>query len=320
MKKFSIVIIVLVVIFLSSYLYYREGTLPVNKSDISSKIFVVQKGDSLNTIAKNLQNEGFIRNKIVFYAIIKKLGIERTIQAGDFRLSPSMDANTIAKNLTHGTQDVWLTLIEGTRKEEMAHVIAQNFDIPESEFIKNAQEGYLFPDTYLVPREATATSIIDMMEKNFNSKFDINLQKTAQEKGLNPKQVVILASMVEKEARKEVDRPIIAGIIIKRLQDDWMLNIDATIQYAVGYQPEEKTWWKKYLSLDDLKINSLYNTYEHTGLPPDPICNPGLASIKAVVYADTTTPYMYYLSDKNGQMHYAATLEEHNANVTKYLQ
>lgn len=318
--KFVISILFLIGIGVFFYLYFREGTLPVNSKEPTSKIFVVQKGESLSAIAKNLSNENLIRNKIVFYLIVKKLQIDKKIQAGDFRLSTSMNTYQIAENLTHGTLDVWVTIIEGLRKEEIAQVIGQNLDIPETEFLKNAREGYLFPDTYLIPREATAESVIAILQNNFDNKFDSALQQKVHEKGLTTYQALTLASLVEKEARLDADRPEIAGILFKRLKNDWALQVDATIQYALGYQPEEKTWWKKDLTDQDLKIDSPYNSYTNKGLPPGPISNPGLASMQAVANANENTPYWFYLSDKSGKMHYATTIEEHNANVRKYLQ
>ena len=137
---------------------------------------------------------------------------------------------------------------------------------------------------------------------------------------MTEKEVLILASLVEKEARHDEDRQKVASIILKRLKNDIKLQIDATVQYALGYQSEEKTWWKKNLTQEDLDIDSPYNTYKNEGLPPGPIANPGLASIEAVINADANTSYLYYISDKNGNMHYARTLEEHQANIDKYLQ
>lgn len=320
MKKISILLTIILVFSFSFYLYYREGSLPVNKTVKSTKIFVVSQGAPLQEIVSSLSKEDLIRNKLIFYFIVKKLGLEKSIQAGDFRLSPSMSAQEIAKALTHGTLDVWVTLIEGTRKEEMAQVISKELDIPETEFIKYASEGYLFPDTYLLPKEATAGSVINILENNFRSKFDADLENQAKAKELSKDEVVILASLVEKEEPNDEERPAVAGIILKRLQADWPLQIDATVQYALGYQSEEKSWWKKELSLDDLKVDSEYNTYKNKGLPPAPIANPGLASIKAVIEADTSTPYWYYLHDKKGVTHYAKTIEEHNANIRKYLR
>lgn len=293
--------------------------MPVNKNSLESTIFVVNPGDPLNTIINNLSKQGLIRNKVVFYLIVKQLGIERKIQAGDFRISPKMTAIEVAKNLTHGTLDVWITLIEGTRKEEMAQIISRDLNIPETEFIKIAAEGYLFPDTYLIPTTATAESVVSVLKNNFDNKFNQELHVKANSKKLTEKEVVILASLVEREARQPATRQKVAGIILKRYLADWPLQIDATVQYALGYQPNEKSWWKKELTETDLKIDSPFNTYKNTGLPPDPICNPSLSSIEAVINADSKTPYWYYITDKNGVMHYAVTLEEHNENIRRYL-
>lgn len=319
MKKLQALIIIIILIGIGLYLYYKEGTLPVNKNDQSTKIFVITRGESLSNIAKNLANEGLIRNKIVFYLVVKKLGIERKIQAGDFRLSPSMDVYQIAKILTHGTLDIWVTLIEGMRKEEIAQIISSNFNIPEIEFIKLAKEGYLFPDTYLIPKDATVGSIINILENNFNKKFNKDLKEKAKLRNLSPEETIIIASLIEREAKFNEDRPLVASVILNRLKIGMKLDIDATIQYALGYQPKEKTWWKRNLTKEDLEIDSPYNTYKNPGLPPTPIANPGLDSIKAVINAPQTD-YLYYLSDKKGRIHFAKTLEEHNENVRKYLQ
>ncbi len=320
MKKGPVIFFVLLILTVFFYLFYMQGTLAFNKADKSTKIFVINPGDPLQKIVDNLDKEDLIRSKLVFYLVVKQLGLERIIQAGDFRLSPAMNAYDIARNLTHGTLDVWVTLIEGTRKEEMAQIIGKRLEIPEVEFIQNAQEGYLFPDTYLMPKDATAGSVISILENNYKQKFSLELKQKALRSGLSEKEVITLASIVEKEARHEADKKTVASILLKRLDADWPLQVDATIQYALGYQAQDKSWWKKELSLDDLAINSPYNSYKNKGLPPTPICNPGLTSITAVVDADKNTPYWYYMSDKKGSMHYATTIEEHNANVKKYLQ
>ncbi|KKP50435.1 MAG: YceG family protein [Candidatus Roizmanbacteria bacterium GW2011_GWA2_33_33] len=320
MKKTNILLFLLVIISISFYFFYSEGSLPVNKSSKVSKIFIIKQGEPLNLIVNNLASEGLIRNKIIFYLIVKKLGIERKIQAGDFRISENMSAQEVATNLTHGTIDIWLTLIEGMRKEEMAQIISKTLDIPEIEIVRTTNEGYIFPDTYLVPRTATSEIVLSIINKNFESKFDEKLHTQAKNKKLTEKQVLILASLVEREARQSSTREKVAGIILKRYLADWPLQIDATVQYVLGYQPNEKSWWKKELTEDDLKIDSPYNTYKNKGLPPEPIANPSLSSIKAVINANENTPYWYYLTDKNGIMHYAVTLEEHETNVQKYLQ
>jgi UPF0755 protein len=125
--------------------------------------------------------------------------------------------------------------------------------------------------------------------------------------------------MIEREAKLTEDRPRIASVIINRLTIDMKLDIDATVQYALGYQPQEKTWWKKSLTVDDLAIDSPYNTYLVAGLPPTPISNPGIAAITAVVNAPDTH-YLYYIADATGKSHFAETLEEHQQNIARYLQ
>lgn len=320
MRRIFILLILIIVFIIGFYLYYKEGTLPVDKSSKESKIFVIRPGENLSAIANNLADQKLIRNKIVFYLVVKRLGIERKIQAGDFRLSASMDTHKIAKSLTHGTLDVWLTIIEGMRKEEVAQQVSQSLNIPEIEFLKYAREGYLFPDTYLIPKSATAVAVIKIFEDNFNRRFSDELRERARIKGFTVEQVVRLASLVEREARFSEDRQKVASVLLNRLEKEMKLDIDATVQYALGYQPEEKSWWKKQLSLEDLALDSPYNTYKNAGLPPEPIANPGLASIQAVVDADTNTPYLYYVSDSSGHLHFARNLEEHNENIKRYLK
>ena len=320
MKKRYIISLIILIIGIFFYLFYKEGAMPFSKDDKSVKIFVIERGAPLQTIVNNLEKNDLIRNKIVFFLIVRQLGLERKIQAGDFRLSPSMNAYEIANTLTHGTLDLWVTLIEGTRREEMAQIISRELNIPEVEFIKESEEGFLFPDTYLFPKDASAGSVISIMTNNFDNKFTESMKNKAEKKGLTLEEAVTLASIVEKEARKESDKKIVAGILLKRLEEDWPLQVDATIQYGLGYQSAEKSWWKTTLSFDDLKIDSPYNSYKNKGLPPTPICNPGLASLNAVVEADSSTPYWYYISDKKGNMHYAKSDEEHQANIDKYLK
>ncbi len=320
MKKIQIVFLLLLFIGGFIFIFLKQGTLPYNKIDKSTKIFVISPGQPLQKIVDNLEKEDLVRSKLVFYLVVKQLGIEKSIQAGDFRLSPSMNSYQIANNLTHGTLDVWVTLIEGTRKEEMAQIIGDELGIPQVELIKLAKEGYLFPDTYLLPKDASAETVISILENNFDKKFTPELITKAEKIGLTKDEVVILASIVEKEAKHPEDKQIVASIILKRLKEDWPLQVDATIQYALGYQTDIKSWWKKELSFDDLKIDSPFNSYTNKGLPPTPISNPGLTSIEAVINADSSTPYWYYISDKKGIMHYAVTGEEHEENVNTYLR
>jgi UPF0755 protein len=319
MNKLTITLGMLIVIFIAAFLYYREGNLPVNRTDTSTKVFIIKPGETVPDIAKNLESEKLIRNKIIFYWTVKRLGIDNKIQAGDFRLSPSLNTVQIAQNLTKGTLDVWVTVIEGLRKEQTAQIFSQELGIPEIEFAKNAKEGYLFPDTYLIPKSASSSTVINIMSANFAKKFSPVLQEQSKKTGLTPDQVVTLASIVEKEAATFADKKQVANILLRRIKEGKPLQVDTSIAYALGYQEDTKKWWKEFITFDDLKIDSPYNLYTHEGLPPTPICSPGLDALTAAAEADANTPYLFFISDKQGAMHYSKTDEEHQATVDKYL-
>ena len=317
MKKLKILLLLIIFISVSFYLFYREGSLPVNKLSKETKTFIIKSGEPLDTITNNLASDGLIRNKIVFYLVVKKLGLERKIQAGEFKISENMNAEQVANNLTHGSIDTSITLIEGMRKEEMAQIISKTLDIPEIEIMSKAKEGYIFPDTYQVPKNASSDVVLTIIKNN--QKFVKTFQNIKKQTKLTEKQALILASLVEREARQPSTREKIAGIILKRYLADWPLDLDASLQYILGYQANEKSWWKKSITDEDKNIDSPFNTYKNKGLPPEPVCSPSLSSLEAVINADPSTPYWFYLTDNNGVMHYAVTLEEHEANVQKYL-
>jgi UPF0755 protein len=255
-----------------------------------------------------------------------KEGIASELQAGDFRLSPSMNLFEITQNLTHGTVDIRLTIPEGFRREEIAETLVDTFakqgvEFNKEDFVLKTKnlEGSLFPDTYLIPKTASAEQVVKYFTDNFNKKFSTLTNNS----GLNKRQMVILASLIEREAKRDKDRPIIAGILLKRLKKGWPLQVDATVQYAkanvVCQKPGESCNWWAVVSSGDLKdIESLYNTYKYQDLPPTAICNPGLSSLKAAA-GPQDSDYWFYLSDPSGNMHYAVTNEEQEKNISKYL-
>lgn len=319
MKKIKIAFLLTILVILGVYFMYTEGSLAVDKNNTGSTIFVINKGEGLNSIIKRLATEDLIRNKVVFYAIALQRGIEKKIQAGEFKLSKHMNADKIADNLTHGTVDEWVTIVEGLRKEEIALQLSQQFSFSEISFIEQAKEGQLFPDTYLIPKTASMETIISIMESNYQKKMT-EARKVRPFEKRTDREILILASLVEREAKFADDRQLVASIILKRAQNDWPLQLDATIQYGLGYQRKEKSWWKRELAVEDLKVDNTYNTYERKGMPPAPICNPGLESLMAAVTADPNTPYWYYVNDKNGRIRPAKTLEEHESNIRKFVQ
>lgn len=314
MKKIKILFLLLIIIGGIFFFWWNHGLAPVNSSDKSTQYFVVGQGKGVRELANNLKEQGLINDPIVFFLLIRQRGLDNKIQAGDFKLSPSMNANQIADTLTHGTVDIWITIPEGKRAEEIADTLQEKIPSYQESWRDElrTQEGYLFPDTYLIPKDADVATVISILNNNFYTKLNsIGITKNTP----NLKSVVIVASLIEREAITDAEKPVIAGIIQNRLSDGMALQIDATIQYAKGKRNGK--WWSPVLSSEYQSVKSTYNTYLYPGLPPGPISNPGLESLKAAANP-TNTPYYYYLHDKNGVIHYAKTIDEHNANIRKY--
>lgn len=308
---------IIVVVPVVGFFWWQWATEAVAPEEKASKVFVIKKGESLSTIANRLKQADLIRSSLAFKLIVLTEDFSSKIQAGDFQLKPSLTTKEIAELLTYGTIDIWLTFPEGWRREEIARRLVSNlanFNSQEFLNLTDGLEGSLFPDTYLIPKDASPGAVLKIFQKNFEKKFSSEVETAARRKGFTKNQVLILASIVERETKQNQDRPIVAGILIKRWQNNWPLQADATLQYVKG-NPDN--WWSIVVAKDK-QIESAYNTYKHKGLPPAPICNPGLDSIEAVINLQQT-PYWFYLSDKEGNMHYAETSEEHNQNIVRYL-
>ncbi len=329
MKKTSLLFLsafVFIAVFaIGSYLFWNNAQKPVNPQSEKTEIFVIPKGWDLEKISQELKKENLIKNKVVFQLISQFENLDTKLQAGDFRLSPSMSSKEILKELTHGSIDVWVTIPEGKRKEEIAAIIQNSFQEHGLDFAVQAfldktatMEGFLFPDTYLVPQKASADQVINILKSNFDKKYNNLNPKTF----LSKEQTVILASLIEREAKFDKDRYRVGGVLLKRLKNGWPLQVDATVQYVKASrkckQQLDCNWWPSNLTQNDIDMDSDYNTYKQKGLPPKPICNPGYASLKAAANPEDTE-YWYYLSEPSGETHYSKTLEEHNQNIVKYL-
>jgi len=298
--------------------WWINGNYPADESNNTPRLFVIQKGEGIRSIANSLKNEGLIRDPVVFFLLVRALGLDGKIQAGEFYLSPSMSTTEIASALQVGTFDIRVTIPEGKRAQEIADILKQHLPTFDESWrvTLDANEGYLFPDTYAFAKDATLDQVVSLMRNNFEEKY-ATIPNDGTKK-LTREQIVILASMVEREARLDEDRPMVASVMLNRLGIGMKLDIDATIQYALGYNITEKTWWKKGLTMSDINLNSPYNTYQVAGLPPTPISNPGIEALQAVLTAPETD-YLYYLTDPaTGRNQYSKTLKEHHAKVKKY--
>jgi UPF0755 protein len=313
MKKLLITILLLIIIFLAGLIWWNNGASPVNSSNKGAVVFVVAKGAGLKEIANNLETAKLIKSRIIFFLSARLAKLEDKIQAGTFRLSQSMTAQEIAQNLTHGTLDIWITVPEGQRAEEIADILQQKISTYNLSWRSalDSYEGYLFPDTYLIPTNADINQIIDIMKNNFNVKIQsINLSLNDPKL----KQIITIASLIEREALRDQEKPIISSVIYNRLNAGMALDIDATLQYIKG--KTNNKWWS-VPTVEDKKIVSEYNTYKNVGLPPGPIANPGLEAIKAALSPQKTN-YYFYIHDAKGNVHFATTLQGHNENIQKY--
>ncbi|MDE1874480.1 MAG: endolytic transglycosylase MltG [Patescibacteria group bacterium] len=298
-------------------LYTRSLAAPIGLA--ADTTITVPKGAGLTSIADRLETEHVIRSPFAFKVLVVLFGGSRGVEAGDYYFPTAENAVRVAWRLTHSHYElvtVRVTIPEGTDVKGIASILAKEPRLElfnEQDFLKIAlpREGYLFPDTYDIPPNATDQDIVDMMLSNYERRIQ-TLSADITTFGRPISQVMIMASIVEREANTTEMRQTVAGILWKRLDEHMPLQVDSAFSYVDGKTAS------KDISVSDLAIDSPYNTYLHVGLPPTPISNPGLEAIHDTVHP-ISTPYYYYLSDSQGTMHYAVTLQEHEANKAKYL-
>lgn len=320
-------IIAVLIIFL--YLDYQAGQ-PVSTSP-ESKIFIIEKGESFKKIGERLEKEGLIKDKTTFilYSLLKNL--RKNFLPGEYELKKNFTLKEIIRLLTSPPREKKITIIEGwhsqeiasylekeklVKKENFLEAVSQINNFREKyEFLKDERikslEGFLFPDTYRVYADAESQEIISKMLDNFDKKLDKKLREEIEKQKKTIYEIIILASIVEKETATKEDREIIAGIFWKRLVAGLALQADSTVNYVTGKNVRQA-------SAEDIKIDSPYNTYRYRGLPPGPISNPGLETIKATIYPQQS-PYWYFLNTEDGRTIYSRTFEEHKNNKIKYL-
>lgn len=294
---------------------------PVALDQTTTQTFIVPKGQAVKIIGQRLESAGLIKHQLLFSVAVKWLQTANKIQAGSFQISPSWTVAKIAQELTKGTEDVWLTIPEGWRREQIADYLASQdlaaFD--KTEFLKltKDKEGQLFPDTYLVPRLITAPGLVAILDATYQKRITLGLEKSIAAATRPLPEIIVLASILEREAGNKTQMRQVAGVLENRLKIKMPLQVDATLQYIKGYSQSEKNWWATPLAVDK-QLKSPYNTYLNPGLPPWPISNPGVAAIEAALNP-LESDYLFYLHDQ-GKIYLARTLSEHNANVAKYLR
>jgi len=299
-----------------------EGLFSPSNIPSEDLLFPIESGDSLEKILAGLQNLKLVKHPAAFRAYLIYTGIDTRIQSGEFLISNEMSELEIADMLGNPVPaQTTISILAGWRMEEIGDTLpGLGVDLTPDDFLESVRgqikEGYLYPDSYQVERNISADSLVDILYQGFLSHISTNLEQGIIARGLTMQQAVILASIIEREAVQEEEMPLIASVFLNRLQINMNLAADPTVQYALGYNGEQQTWWTNPLSLEDLNINSPYNTYLNVGLPPGPICNPGLAAIQAVAFP-AESQYLYFRSacDGSGQHLFAESFEEHLENA-----
>jgi UPF0755 protein len=339
---------------LSLYLSMHQAELNQAASDDPTpKTFVVEPGETATEVATRLEEEGLVVNGEVFRRFMTYQGLDVTLEAGRYSLRPNMTMHQIALALQEGgTSAVNVTIPEGWRLEQVGWLLEQQGFMRGDDFVAQARtgqyaydwlagrppgaslEGFLFPDTYQLPQDSTPHSVIELMLATFDRRvapeiegrmggrsiFDLAL---GSYRPMTMYDVVTLASIVEREAVVAEERPVIASVYLNRLDPAHIeetalrLSADPTIQYAKGYDPATGNWWNPMLPGEGQTLDSPYNTFQVQGMPPGPICSPGLASILAVLNP-ANTDYLYFHAVGDGSHVFAATLEEHLQNQRQF--
>lgn len=344
------IIFIIFIIILVGYIWAVSQTRGFSNG--KDKLFVIERGQGVHEISYNLKQEGFIKNSFIFetYVWAKKVG--NKFQAGEYALNTGADIAEITKILTSGhvlSQEREIKILEGWNINDMAEYLENEKIAPKAEFLKivsaenwksaffggevdlnsilipseikflanipegKSLEGFLFPDTYRIYKNAAPVDISEKMLTNFGLKLDEKIVKDIENQGKNFYEIITMASIIQKEVAKTEDMKMVSDIFWRRIGVGMPLQSCATIAYILGENKEQ-------YSYEDTRIESPYNTYLNSGLPPTPICNPGLAAITAAIYPEKNE-YWYFLSKSDtGETVFSKTLEEHNINKEKYLK
>lgn len=327
----AISIILLVIIFMATFVITQIG--PYNKNNKEDIVIDIPSGSTLNQIADILKENNLIKNKTLFKLYVRVSDNSSKLKSGKYLFNQAYSNEEIIKDLSQGkiyNEGIKITIPEGSTSMEIIDLLTKNklgdektytklVNNPKEfydkfEFLKDKEitslEGFLYPSTYYFKEDESEKEILSHMIEVFNSKYSETLRKKQKEEKKSLYDVIKLASIVEKEAVLDEDRPIIANVFYNRIDIGMPLQSDATIQYIFKER-------KKSITYDDLKIKSPYNSYINKGLPPTPIANPGIKSIEAILYP-ANTEYLYFVATIDGGNNYSKTYEEHVKNVEQY--
>jgi UPF0755 protein len=299
-----------------------------------SLIFEIADNETIGQIVFRLQEDALIQDAGLFREYLIYKGYDRYVQIGVFQIDPGMNAIEVANKITNPTPElIQFNILPGWRMEEIAASLPRSgLSINPQEFIRfvknppagwfqnseingDSLEGFLGTGEYLFARDVSLNDFVRALTERFEEELTEDFIQAINQKGLSIREVVVLASIVERESVITDEMPLIASVFLNRYAMGMKLDSDPTVQYAVGYNQQQATWWSNPLTSEDLQVNSPYNTYINIGLPPGPICNPGVNALQAVVFPQETNYYFFRAKcDGSGYHNFAQTYEEHLQN------
>ena len=302
---------------------YIERTLPANQTDV-----VIERGSTFSQVVAALNGKHVLANPLAFRLLARLRHVDGDVKAGEYRFPAHQTSDEVLRRLIRGEQfAVWVTLPEGYTAREIAHALAarglgdtaayERIFLHAGGIALGGQrtvnlEGYLYPSTYLMPIDETPERVTSILVEQFRRELPPDAAARARRLGRTIPQIVSIASLVEREGQADDERPLIASVIYNRLRRGMPLEIDASIEYTFAEH-------HNVITKRDLESDSPYNTYRHTGLPPTPIASPGKPSLDAA-FAPARSDYLFYVAKGDGHHAFAKTLQEHNANVARYLK
>ncbi|MFN2459902.1 MAG: endolytic transglycosylase MltG [Candidatus Velthaea sp.] len=302
---------------------YVDRSMPAHQTSV-----IIPRGATFGEVIATLQHDGVIAHPFAFRILARLRRDEADVKAGEYRFPAHQSSDDILRKLVAGTEQiaVWVTIPEGFTARQVAAAFADRKLGDERSFERAflhddlsiggrrtaSLEGYLFPSTYLIPVDASPSGVAKILTNQFRKELPPDAEARAKALGRTVPEVVILASLVEREAKADDERALMAGVYYNRLRLGMPLEVDATIEYTF---PEHHA----VITKRDLESDSPYNTYRHAGLPPTPIANPGKPSLDAA-FMPRSSDYLYYVYKGDGHHAFARTLAEHNDNVRRYLK
>ena len=334
MRKFLLALLVIVLLLVVAGAFVANGLRariaePYRGYTAAEQFVEIPQGAGSAEIRRRLLEAGVVSDEVTLRTALWWSGRSRSLQAGEYRFDQPMSALAVIEKIASG--DVYtqrLTIPEGLTIAEMAKVFEARGFGRAREFVKAASEGslvkdldpkagdlegYLFPETYPLPRRVEASRVVAMMVDRFRSSYDETLRARAESQKMTTRQVVTLASLIEKETARAEERPLVAAVYRNRMMRSMGMQADPTVVYALMKAGK----YDGNIRREDLSFDSTYNTYRYPGLPPGPIAAPGRASLDAAL-TPADVPYLYFVSRNDGSHVYATTLKEHNANVYQY--